>query len=62
MLLDCLKCKKIQVAKIQKTQNVRIMLSSKCEVCESENMKIIKEQEATIMDKIYETNSSFHVK
>ena len=62
MLSDCLKCKKIQKAKIQKMQNGRIMHSSKYEVCESKNMKIIKEQEATIMDKIYETNSSFHVK
>ena len=38
------------------------MLLSKLEVCQNKNSKIIKQQEATILAKIYETNFGVGVK
>ena len=49
MLSNCLKCrKKIESKnpKIIKTKNRIVMLSSKCEVCDSKKSRFIKEQEA----------------
>ena len=48
MLSYCLKCRKIQKIKIQvaRTKNGRIMLLSKCPVCDSKKSKFIKQQEA----------------
>ena len=51
MLWYCLKCKKKKKntesknPKVVKTKNQRIMLSSKCAVCDSKKSKFIKEQE-----------------
>ena len=48
MLSDCLKCTKNTKSKnrkIVRTKNGRIMLWSKCEVCDSEKSKFIKEVE-----------------
>ena len=45
----CLKCRKNTESKnpkIAKTKNGRIMLLSKCAVCDNEKSKFIKEQEA----------------
>ena len=45
----CLKCKKNTESKNTKavrTKNGRIMLLSKCAVCDSKKLKFIKEQEA----------------
>ena len=45
----CLKCSKNTASKNPKmlrTKNGRIMLLSKCAVCNSEKLKFIKEQEA----------------
>ena len=50
MLSNCLKCrKKIESKnpKIIKTKNRIVMLSSKCEVCDSKKSRFIKEQEAS---------------
>ena len=50
MLSYCLKCRKNTESKnpkVVKTKNGRIMLLSKCEVCDSKKSKFIKEQEAT---------------
>ena len=50
MLSNCLKCrKKIESKnpKIIKTKNRTVMLSSKCEVCDSKKSRFIKEQEAS---------------
>ena len=50
MLSYCLKCRKNTESKkplVVKTKNGRIMLLSKCEVCESTKSKFIKEQEAS---------------
>ena len=49
MLSYCLKCRKIKKVKTQKSQgqkNGRIMLLSKCAICESKKSKFIKQQEA----------------
>ena len=49
MLSDCLKCTKNTESKntvVVKTKNRKIMLISKCLVCNSKNSKFIKEQEA----------------
>ena len=49
MLTYCLKCKnntKNKDAKVIKTKNGRLMLSSKCAVCGSKKSKFMKEQEA----------------
>ena len=48
MLSYCLKCRKNTESKnpkVVKTKNGRIMLFSKCEVCDSKKSKFIKEQE-----------------
>ena len=50
MLSYCLKCRKNTESKnpkVTKTKNGRIMLLSKCEVCNSKNSKLIKQQEAS---------------
>ena len=49
MLTCCLKCKrntKYKDAKMIKTKNGRLMLSSKCAVCGSKKSRFMKEQEA----------------
>ena len=49
MLSYCLKCKKNTESKnpkIARTKNRRIMLLSKCLVCDSKKSKFIKQQEA----------------
>ena len=49
MLTYCLKCKnntKNKDAKVIKTKNGRLMLSSNCAVCGSKKSKFMKEQEA----------------
>ena len=49
MLQYCLKCRKNTESKnpnVVKTKNRKIMLLSKCEVCDSKKSKFIKEQEA----------------
>ena len=50
MLLYCLKYRKNTESKnpkVVKTKNGRIMLLSKCEVCDSKKSKFVKEQEAS---------------
>ena len=50
MLSYCLKCRKnteTRHTKVLKTRTGRIMLLSKCAVCDSEKSKFIKEQEAS---------------
>ena len=50
MLSNCLKCRKKTESKnpkIIKTKNRIVMLSSKCEVCDSKKSRFIKEQEAS---------------
>ena len=50
MLFYCLKCRKITESKnpeVVKTKNGRIILLSKCGVCDSKKSKFIKEQEAS---------------
>ena len=50
MLSYCLKCRKNTESKnpkVVKTKNIRIMLLSKCAVCDSKKSKFIKEQEAS---------------
>ena len=49
MLTYCLKCRKNaenKNAKMVKTKNVRLALSSKCAVCGCKKLKFMKEQEA----------------
>ena len=49
MLPYCLKCRKNtekENPKVVKSKNGRIMILSKCEVCNSKKLKFIKEQEA----------------
>ena len=50
MLSYCLKCRKNTESKnpkVARTKNGRIMLLSKCAVCDSKNSKFIKQQEAS---------------
>ena len=50
MLSYCLKCRKNTESKnpkVVRLQNERIMVLSKCAVCDSKNMEIIKEKEAS---------------
>ena len=50
MLLSCLKCRKNTESKnpkVARTKNERIMLLSKCAVCDSKKSKFIKQQEAS---------------
>ena len=49
MLSFCLKCRKNTESKnpkVVRTENRRIMLLSKCAVCNSKSLKFLKEQEA----------------
>ena len=49
MLSFCLKCRKNtenKNPKVVRTENRRIMLLSKCAVCNSKSLKFLKEQEA----------------
>ena len=49
MLSDCLECRKnaeSKNAKVLKPKNRRIILLSKCEVCDNEKSKLIEEQKA----------------
>ena len=50
MLLYCLKCRKnieSKNPKVVREKNVKIMLLSKCELCDSKKLKFIKELEAS---------------
>ena len=50
MLSPCLKCRKNTESKnpkVARTKNGRIMLLSKCAMCDSKKSKFIKEQEAS---------------
>ena len=50
MLSYCLKCRKNTESKnpqVVKTKNGRIMLLSKCELCDNKKLKFIKEQKAS---------------
>ena len=50
MLSYCLKCRintESKNAKVVRTKTGRIMLLSKCEVCDSKKLKFIKEREAS---------------
>ena len=50
MLSYCLKCRKITESKnlkVVRTRNGKIMLLSKCKVCDSKKSKFIKEEEAS---------------
>ena len=50
MISHCLKCRKTTESKnlkVAKTKKKRIMLLSKCEVCNSKKSKFIKQQEAS---------------
>ena len=50
MLSYCLKCRKNTESKnpkVVRTKTGRIMLLSKCEVCDSKKLKFIKEREAS---------------
>ena len=60
MLSYCLKCRKNTESKnpkVARTKNERILFSSKCEGCNSENAKFIKEQEASWLLSSLEKNS-----
>ena len=50
MLLYCLKCRKNTESKnpkVVRTKNGRIMLLSKCALCDTKKFKFIKEQKAS---------------
>ena len=50
MLSYCLKCRKNTKSKnpkVARTKNGRIMLLSKCALCDSKKLKFIKQQEAS---------------
>ena len=50
MLSYCLKCRKNtegKIPKVVRAKNVRIMLLSKCTVCDSKKSKFIKDQVAS---------------
>ena len=52
MLSYCLKCRKNterKNAKVARTSNSRIMLLSKCTVCDSKKSKFNKQQEASVL-------------
>ena len=55
MLSYCLKCRKNTESKNQKiikTKNGRIMILSKCAVCDNKKSKFIKEEEASIISSL----------
>ena len=61
MLSYCLKCRKKEESKILKvvwTENGRIMLLSKYEVCDSKKVKFIKEQEPSGLSSSLGMNTS----
>ena len=63
MFSYCLKCRKYTESKnpkVGRTKNGRIMLLSKCEVCESKKAKFIKEQEASWLLSRLGTNTSLN--
>ena len=41
------KIQKVKIEKLEEQKNVKIMLLSKCEMCDSKNSKFIKKQEAS---------------
>ena len=45
--LKCIKNKEIKNPKVPRTKNGRIMLLSKCEMCDSIKSKFIKQQKAS---------------
>ena len=48
MLIYCVKCRKITenlISKIFKTKNDRLIMQSKCPVCEIKKSRFVKEQE-----------------
>ena len=47
MLFECRKNRESKTPKFLRTKNGRIMLLSKCEVCDSKKPKFIREQEAS---------------
>ena len=52
MLSYCLKCRKnteSKNSKVVRTKNGRIMPLSKCEVCDSNKWKFIKQQEVSVL-------------
>ena len=63
MLSYCLKCRKnteSKNAKVVRTRNGKIMLLSKCAVCNSKKSKFIKEQEAKgIWDSLKKTLGAY---
>ena len=46
--LKCIKNKEIKNPKVPRTKNGRIMLLSKCEMCDSIKSKFIKQQKAIL--------------
>ena len=55
MLSYCLKCRKNTESKnpkVAKTKNRRIMLLSKCSVCDSKKSKFIKEQTSGLLSSL----------
>ena len=64
MLWYCLKCRKnikIKNRKIVRTKKGRIMLLSKCEVCDSKKSKFIKEQESSGLLSSLEVKKSLRI-
>ena len=62
MLSSCLKCRKSTKSKnlkFSRTKNGRIMLLSKCAVCDSKKSKFIKEQEASGLLSTLKIKTSF---
>ena len=47
MLSYCLKCRKNTESRVVKRKIVRVMLLSKCAVCDNKKLKLIKQQEAS---------------
>ena len=63
MLSYCLKCRKKRRCKHKCCKNKgNPMLLSKSTVCGSKELTFIKEKKVTIVQKKFETKSSFHVK
>ena len=63
MLSYCLKCRKKRRRKPKCCKNKgNPMLLSKSTVCGSKELAFIKEKKVTIVQKKFETKSSFHVK
>ena len=63
MLSYCLKCRKKGRCKPKCSKNKgNPMLLSKSTMCGSKELTFIKKKEVTIVQKTFETKSSFHVK